>query len=332
MPGPFIKNPPSFSGSGITSNSIPAASVIGTAVTVASDVTINGTKTFSSPPSMSGASIGSGTIPAGSVVGTAMVLGNVDQTALGIKTFSSPPVLSGASIGTNTIPISAVVGGAMDVSTEQTIAGLKTFSTAPSMSGASIITSTIPFTSVVGSAFTLSGTQSVTGEKTFASGSDLIIASGAELKIVAGATAGYVLTSDADGVASWLLPVNENVANASANVSTTATILSMPIADGYATTLSGTIIGASGTNDGAFDVVGGSFDAVGQCVANAVSIVATPYIIYNATSGASDATFDFSATGSNMLLTVSGSSTNNYNWKVMYRSVTIAAPASAGLG
>ena len=119
---------PNLSGAGISSSSINAGAVVGTAMVLTGAQTAAGIKTFSSPPVMSGASITSGTIPIASVVGTAMDL-TTAQTVAGIKTFSSPPVMSGASITSATIPIASVVGTAVALSGSQTITGQKTFST-----------------------------------------------------------------------------------------------------------------------------------------------------------------------------------------------------------
>jgi hypothetical protein len=76
-----------MSGASITSGTIPASSVTGTAVDCTTNQTIYGTKTFNTAPVMSGASITSGTIPASSVTGTAVDC-STTQEITGTKTFT----------------------------------------------------------------------------------------------------------------------------------------------------------------------------------------------------------------------------------------------------
>ena len=117
---------PTLSGANITSGTIPAASVVGVAGTLAADQTFAGTNTFSVAPVMSGASITSDTIPAASVVGVAGTLA-ASQTFAGTNTFSVAPIMSGASIASDTIPAASTVGVAATLAATQSFAGVNTF-------------------------------------------------------------------------------------------------------------------------------------------------------------------------------------------------------------
>lgn len=257
------------------------------------------------------------------------------QTIAGVKTFSSAPVMSGASITAATIPIASVVGTAMDLTTAQTVAGIKTFSSPPVMSGASITAATIPAASVVGTAATLAATQTLAGDNTF-SGAVTI---GGALTITTGAVAGYFLTSDLDGVATWdsinEVPSNYSLATTAftqdlivsgytgtantqmqAGVQTSdaspVALFSIAIPSSRTVTVFGTIVGS---NTGHTDATGGFFSVTAQRAGGGASLAGSPFCTVNKTSTGN---FTANVSGNNLVIYVTGLALTTYNWVCNY--------------
>ena len=230
-----------------------------------------------------------------------------------IQTFESAPVMSGASITAGTIPIASVVGTAMDLTTAQTAAGIKTFSSAPVMSGASITAGTIPIASVVGTAMDLTTVQTAAGVKTFSSG-----ISTSAFTLSTAPVAGYVLTSDGSGVASWQSQGGGTEASVQTTDATPTTLLSVPVGANSSVTLSGTVT----ATDSAFGSgIGGSFNIIGYRAAGAASAVPNPLVVVGSTSAA---TWTATLSGNNLIVEVTGIAATTINWKVEYTTVIVS--------
>lgn len=312
---------PVMSGASIQAATIPAASVVGTALVLSNTAqTAAGLITFSQAPVMSGASISAGTIPAASVTGTALVLSNTAQTVAGDITFSQAPNMSGADITSNTIPAASTVGTAMVLSnTAQTVAGSITFSQPPIMSGASIASGTIPAASVVNVAATLNDNSLQTFQGAVTFDDDVILNAG--VKISTGATAGYVLTSDGSGNATWAAAAGDIDANVQTTNATVTTLITAPcggVSSAAVVTIEGVINAASADYSDAF---GAQFRVTAQNLGGGAgaAIVGSGTLTYDTTSIASAS---FSVSGSNLLVRVTGLAGITYNWHAEYRLVT----------
>jgi len=158
----------------------------------------------------------------------------------------------------------------------------------------------------------LTTAQSVAGVKTFSTG-----ISTAAFTLSAAPSAGYVLTSDASGVASWQAPVDFATASIQTTDATPTNLLSIALAANSCVTLSGTLA----ASDAAFGSgVGGSFNITAYRAAGAAVGLADPVVIVSSDSAA---TFTAVLSGNNLIVQVTGVAATTINWKTQYNTIII---------
>jgi hypothetical protein len=219
-------------------------------------------------------------------------------------------VFSTVSAGVSTL--STVSASAFaTLSGTQTFSGVNTFTQPPVMSGASILPGTVAVTAISGTALTLSGAQTVTGIKTFTPQQVFTNS----IKIPLAATAGYVLTSDSAGVASWLPGIAPLAATVTTTNATATSIITVALAQLACVTVSGTIAGAKSDYT---DACGGTFSITAMRASGGnITLVSPASVIASTTS---TATFNASVNTSSqsVIISVTGIASTTYNWSAKY--------------
>ena len=226
--------------------------------------------------------------------------------------------ISGATTVDNTLQVlgATTLSGTLSVLDAVTVSGATTIDNTLQVLGATSLSGTLSVldTVTISGATTINNTLGTIGLATLSGGATIQ----GTLTIPTGAGNGLVLTSDADGIATW--GSNAGLVAATTTTSTSeTTLLEFESASGFTTMLTGKLIASQ---SGGTDITGGEYLASFVNISgNDLTLTAHTETVQASSSG-TFSVIKSTISGSYINVTVTAPIAGNYNWRTSYVTLT----------